>query len=93
MNLEEKILKLCSPGKVIRTKTHLRFFSSVDIGSRTQSRGPGIYVIKSSEISTSPKRVCITLSDDWVLKFDLDSFASMYGMEPRINEYIEILGN
>lgn len=93
MSLEEKILKLCSPGKVLKTKTSLRFFSSVDMGSRTQSRDPGMYIIKSSEISTSPKRVCITLNDDWILKFTLDDFASRYGMETEINKYIEVLSN
>lgn len=93
MNLEEKILKLCSPGKIIRTKTHLRFFYGVDMGSRSQGRDPGMYIIKSSEISTNPKRVCITLNDDWVLKFNLDNFASKCEMTPKINKYIEILGN
>lgn len=93
MNVEEKILKLCSPGKVLKTKTNLRFFSSVDMGSRSQNRDPGMYIIKSSEISTNPKRICITLNDDWILKFVLDDFASKYGMEPEINKYIEILGN
>ena len=93
MNLEEKILKLCSPGKIIRTKTILRFFSGVDMGSRSQSRDPRMYIIRSSEISTSPKRICITLNDDWILKFTLDNFASKCGMEPTINKYIEILGN
>ena len=93
MSLEEKILKLYYPGKVLKTKTSLRFFSSVDMGSCSQSRDPGMYIIKSSEISTSPKRVCITLNDDWVLKFILDDFVSRYGMEPEINKHIEILGN
>lgn len=93
MNIEEKILKLCSPGKIIRTKTSLRFFSSVDMGSRSQNRDPGMYIIKSSEISTNPKRICIALNDDWILKFVLDDFVSRYGMEPEINKYIEILGN
>lgn len=93
MNVEEKILKLCSHGKIIRTKTHLRFFSSVDTGSLTQNRDPGMYIIKSSEISTNPKRVCITLNDDWILMFYLSSFASKCGVEPKINKYIEILGN
>lgn len=93
MSIEEKILKLCSPGKLLRTKTHLRFFSGVDMGSRTQSRDPGMYIIKSSEISTNPKKVCITLNDDWTLKFMLEDFFSICGMKPKINRYIEILGN
>lgn len=93
MSIKERVLKLYSPGKVLKTKASLKFFSSVDMGSRTQSRGPGIYIIKRSEISTNPKRICITLNDDWVLKFTLDDFVSTGGMEPRINEYIEILGN
>lgn len=93
MNLEEKILKLCSPGKIIKTKTRLRFFSSVDTVSPTQNRDPGMYIIKSSEIFTNPKRVCIALNDDWILEFYLSAFASKCGAEPRINEYIEILGN
>lgn len=93
MNLEEKMLKLYSYGKIIRTKTHLRFFYGVDMGSRSQTRDPGMYIIKSSEIYTNPKRVCIILNDDWVLKFTLDDFVSKCGMEPKINKYIEILGN
>lgn len=98
MNVEEKILKLYYPGKIIRTKTHLRFFSSVDMGSRSQIIDPGIYIIKSSKIFTSEvftddKRIWITLNDDWILKFALDNFASKCGMMPKINTYIEILGN
>ena len=89
MNIEEKILKLCSPGKIIRTKTHLRFFQR----GNTSSRDPGMYIIKSNEIYTNPKRVCITLNDDWILKFRFDDFVSIGGMEPKINKYIEILGN
>lgn len=93
MSIEERVLKLCSPGKVLKTKTSLRFFSGVDMGSRSQNRDPGMYIIKSSEISTNPKRICITLNDDWILKFVLDDFASKCGMEPEINKHIEILGN
>ena len=98
MNLEEKILKLCSPGKGIKTKTNLRFFSSVDAGPHSEIRGSGIYIIKSSKIFTSEvftdtKIIWITLNDDWILKFDLDNFATNCDTKPKINRYIEILGN
>lgn len=93
MSLEEKIIKLCSPGKVLKTKTRLRFFSSVDVGSRSQNRDPGIYIIKRSEIVTNQNRVCITLNDGWVLKFIPVDFSGMFCRESEINEHIEILGN
>lgn len=89
MNVEEKILKLCSPGKILRTKTYLRFF----MGARAQQRDRVTYIIKSSEIDSDINRVIITLNDDWVLKFNPADFDSKWGGEPEINKYIEILGN
>lgn len=89
MSLEQRVLNLCSPGKILRTKAYLRFFK---VGS-TQGRDCGIYIIKSSEIDYDINRVIITLNDDWVLKFNPDDFDSKWGGEPEINKYIEILGN
>lgn len=88
-NLEKGILKLCSPGKILRTKTHLRFFK---VGNTR--RDHGTYIIKSSEIRHEINdRVFITLNDDWVLKFNVADFDSKWGRDPEINKYIEILGN
>lgn len=89
MNVEEKILKLCSPGKIIRTKEYLRFF----MGALAQERDRGTYIIKSSEIHSDINRIFVTLNDDWVLKFNIADFDSKWGGEPEINKWIEILGN
>ena len=89
MSLEQKVLNLCSPGKILRTKAYLRFFK---VGN-TQGRDRGTYIIKSSEIRHDINRVFITLNDDWVLKFNVADFDSKWGRDPEINEYIEILGN
>lgn len=89
MSLEQRVLNLCSPGKILRTKAYLRFFA----GSRSQGRDGGTYIIKSSEIHSDINRVFVTLNDDWVLKFDIADFDSKWGREPEINRWIEILGN
>lgn len=89
MSLEQRVLNLCSPGKILRTKAYLRFFT----GSRSQGRDSGTYIIKSSEIHSDINRVFVTLNDDWVLKFDIADFDSRWGGEPEINKWIEILGN
>lgn len=89
MNLEQKVLNLCSPGKILRIKAHLRFFK----GDNTQYRDCGTYIIKSSEMIPGVNRVCITLNDDWVLGFNSEDFDSKWGREPEINKWIEILGN
>lgn len=89
MSLEQRVLNLCSPGKILRTKAYLRFF----MGSRSQGRDGGTYIIKSSEIYSDINRIFITLNDDWVLKFNLDDFYSKYGEKPEINKWIEILSN
>ena len=89
MSPEQKVLNLCSPGKILRTKVSLLFFN----GGDTQRRGCGTYIIKSSEIAPDIDRVCIILNDDWVLKFNLEDFDSKWDREPRINKRIEILGN
>lgn len=89
MGLEQRVLNLCSPGKILRTKAYLRFF----MGARAQGRDRGTYIIKSSEIDSDINRVIITLNDDWVLKFNPADFDSKWGGEPEINKWIEILGN
>lgn len=89
MSLEQRVLNLCSPGKILRTKAYLRFFK---VGN-SQGRDCGIYIIKGSEIRHEIDRVFITLNDGWVLKFNVDDFDSKWGKEPEINKWIEVLGN
>lgn len=89
MSLEQRVLNLCSPGKILRTKEHLRFF----MGARAQGRDRGIYIIKSSEIHSDINRIFVTLNDDWVLKFNIADFDSKWGEKPEINKWIEVLGN
>lgn len=89
MSLEQRVLNLCSPRKILRTKAYLRFF----MGGRSQGRDGGTYIIKSSEIHSDINRVFVTLNDDWVLKFDIADFDSRWDREPEINKWIEILGN